>query len=1452
MRERLLSSLRARSGKACARFQVVVLPSFARTSIQLIGQVSKQTIRHKRIRSHFLSGTMDPELRAIIVAGGRELARQNAERTAAARDAKRRKREADARDREVADAAAQRQRVHAAALALPGAASILGVRNQRFASTPLHLLGRLALSPKARGSGPSADRVRKMQNIATALMAKACLMRQADGFAMWCDDEGSTEDVRGVVCMWDEASQKMKGLLGQAWANKSKQAFRSQMVVEFMVALCSVVQGRALQDGGTAWAWQPYIAPPLAMPSTKHGVIMEALDMAMPVQLSDVDSLQHFAKNVGVALVVLTFDGASSNLKSVSRMLGVVESLPPSGDHVLLHGERCLTHMLHIVKSSVLASGGIAAHLFSISKIVRHSRSLDGLSATMLSNVRSKLQVRCGWPEDREQNDLFDILTAVLGIDGDHTMVYQQGPKKKLASLCRDIKDLCRKCFWDKASGKWLLYVGHSAGNQDLDLDAAVASIAEPLQKVLIGRRWENAALNRWSGTIRCLKRLVLGCVLNGILPDSLSGLSAAMDITAAKVESMLRAMQAKQLAGDDDHNEWVRHCSRVVRLSAFFAHRSRRWQMGVVLVVSSAIDRLHWRILGFNGVPKLALGGLVDPGVSEVGRLMDELWHLADKWAATEAWRVLPWLGLDRLDDASAMLFARRVVISLSCGVFVQAERRFSTWPYKLQHLISPHTTEGQKLEVMQQLLQARPCCLGPFGRRFRALFPDIGALQSPKCRRTLELFGRMVKFTTSPVENEHKRVGDAAASLTTGSTTAPLCHRTVCQHLLSAHLQMGNEDTSFPMGRRKDRQQNTGPTLACLPPPDTGKQAEPLEDARSTGAPRLGDLELGLGELGGGNPKVCFINYRLALLKRQRGSLTHEQVVQARALAVATYDGDEATKQRWSEIFSYVQARRRAKKDSVVVRADAQESGASPTRVWPDVFQVEGQPCAAPIADGVLSEVKSLAGPTLPHLEALAQDDRPFKVTGEKSAPPSASPSLWGCGGELRNVCKAMVSGSNCLPEFVGFKVAINEYVDRIGKEAARAVDKLLVFRTEGPGGCLCLWFLLGFAAFQPKCQVFVQCGLEGRPTPTEVAMEPKVPYMVELLVRPSRMCGEVPQEHAVFKSFNHVTSDELAFRLASSGQHWSLGEAAYTIDITAQSLRKMRVSGCSEATPLSTKKKSAKAAAQAEDAFQKLLRMPTCSAAAHGLAAALLPPYSSTPTGGTQGDEAAGDEAGRHGDVDEDLFADGIVDHMLGELGSLGAGGADFDFDLEVALGEVVDESDGVGMPDEGAESDGAADFDDARDAPHIVDEQGAAEVAGDVAPEVAVVEAAIEVQTVAEGGDPEVDAGTESNAEGRVFISPLGYVRVRGDPFDFNKPVGLVSVQSKGKVRFANCHLHPHCNLRVGIVNEDVPRMRLAEWLALGVPCYDLPKPQREELGKQHRALWRRKGPLPQPP
>ena len=62
------------------------------------------------------------------------------------------------------------------------------------------------------------------------------------------------------------------------------------------------------------------------------------------------------------------------------------------------------------------SSQGVSGVLYSLSKIIRHSRSMDGVIVAMRKHVRSRLIVSNAPP--RFNDTLFEALKSVLALDG--------------------------------------------------------------------------------------------------------------------------------------------------------------------------------------------------------------------------------------------------------------------------------------------------------------------------------------------------------------------------------------------------------------------------------------------------------------------------------------------------------------------------------------------------------------------------------------------------------------------------------------------------------------------------------------------------------------------------------------------------------------------------------------------------------------------------------------------------------------------------------------------------------------------------------------------------------------------------------------------------------------------------------------------------------------------------
>jgi len=204
------------------------------------------------------------------------------------------------------------------------------------------------------------DRVRRLQHISFALLGETALVRQSEGWSRWISTEGHEGDMRGLTFMWDEATQRTRANL-QRKLNPAGRLSKAPRLLELMVVLAAVIQMRMRGDGSTCLQWQPWLAAPMVMLSTKHEHVLSGLAGALPVNFLDRDSIKAFAQHVAVAMACMCYDSASSNIASVARMIAFLEKLPVWASNVVVHPERCLTHAVHIVKAYTLADNRLAS-----------------------------------------------------------------------------------------------------------------------------------------------------------------------------------------------------------------------------------------------------------------------------------------------------------------------------------------------------------------------------------------------------------------------------------------------------------------------------------------------------------------------------------------------------------------------------------------------------------------------------------------------------------------------------------------------------------------------------------------------------------------------------------------------------------------------------------------------------------------------------------------------------------------------------------------------------------------------------------------------------------------------------------------------------------------------------------------------------------------------------------
>ena len=894
---------------------------------------------------------------------------------------------------------------------------------------------RLAVSPPIRGTGSNVDRIRKLQQRAYTLVGSAALRLQSEGFNRWLDRSdlfcrhqppGSIKFVlRGWQVSWGEASQKMRAFLAKDPKLQGMVESRAQSRVEVMAVLAAVCQMQVTIAGGVVqrqFDSQPWLAAPMMLEGTTAAAVKEGLLRACPCDLSSHDSIRKWCRASCCTIGLFAFDSASGNLKAMRELVAFVEAsqLP-----FFIHGERCSIHQLHIVRSNCLTLGKVASTLYCLSKVLKISNTLLGLRNRILARIDASLVIRYCDPPDT--SFLEQAALAVLGIDGEDEIYYtDQAGRKHCTKQVRQLLDMIRKSRFDPASKQWIYYAPQlGASRPCLDRSQVVSTVATPVVQFFIGRHWPTSALSRWIGVMTCLKKVCLGVLMNDILPSALADLSGHLDVTDASVQKQ-GEQNAKLLAeGKEVNSEKAAHDSRLLKLSKFFKGFSKNWHLVVILRAACLADSLHWAILG-RGKKQApsTIHDLVDVKRSNIAAALTSCYRHLDTWRIEDGpWQIMRFFGgAEQMRGQDTMVFARTTVLQVAAAMWLRMEVRFSQWPYKLQWLISENTSAAEKRVVAIDLVCAPACCLGSFCRQLRRVFTTPEAVLGAHCLSVVHLFCRLLKFHTADVEREHKQFSDNVQTATSTGLHPVASYRAVCRHLQRSHLDRGGVDRSLWRGQKAvgpaataARPAGGSAALADAAPPEEQASADDDSDGRIA---RL----IGMG-VGGGNPKICFQNYRTRCYKQENSgrAITRSDLQKVQQEAREKYDADDVLRDRWKIIFNGM--RKHKQRAAAHLACDPSQVSTLCARepVWFQTMQDEGEVAhELPIAPVALASAKASLAPSIAALDALTRDASLCHVTAASiRAHRIAAPDpIWGCGCQLHNVCKKKVAPPPASP--------------------------------------------------------------------------------------------------------------------------------------------------------------------------------------------------------------------------------------------------------------------------------------------------------------------------------------------------------------------------------------------------------------------------------------------------
>ena len=856
-------------------------------------------------------------------------------------------------------------------------------------------------------------------------------------------EHGRFVNILGCRLMWDEAGQKLRGLASRlcptsASTGKFGNKGSSQVVVNVMAAVCMltcVVMYMTTSSCVMAQRWEPWLMPCRLMPRTTANHVLAALIPSMPFQIDDAESMRKFGSACFAAILVLICDSAASNLRALRYLFYHAQR----HCFLLVFAQICFVHQLHITKTQCLDMVGLAGVMFSFSKVMKMSTALSALAMGMRQVLRSSLRLRAPGPgasTPGAESEFLEVVHTIYGIDGNEDRLYREVKGTRVpTAFYQDILDLSDRVHFD-SDGGMSFFLSSDARHTSADLHRimhdAVEYALEPLMNMFVLHRWEVAALSRWTHVTENLKRTVLGVVAGRVLPRSVAALQVAMQLNEQKIDAILAKAAAVEAAGGKDGScAWAKAAKGVIRVSKYFSDTSNYWRMGCILLVSGVCDRLHHGLVGYKRTAKATLQSLVDPETSLVAVAQESLLDLLETYTLDRGcrWFLLTWLGVQSASDATVRHFARSLIIRASCGIFRRLVIRLSALMYKLQWMISPNTTEDEKDFVCRLVLDLPGHCRSLFLQGLIRLCPTLADLRGHVGVGIVRNMESTLIFSSDEVERENAHIRRCCSSGGKGRQHNPVINGDLCRKIREYHCLRGGKDPAIGLPDKEPESDALPTPFLAAPSAESASTPLPVQRSDASHTPAAESASTPRG----GNPKLCYVNHRMAAVTE---TLTQGQWETRRQTFLGEYDAmTQGQRDRWKTVFAHKGMQAGSRNGLVQTKAEKRESHRQPAHAqlvqadrtefapiwrgsWPGVRSSASTP-RMPFSYDVLSDTfESEYGSGVRKLQEASGGDSKFTLGDETvdrchvlgDTPAHVADDarrIWGCGVGWKNVC-------------------------------------------------------------------------------------------------------------------------------------------------------------------------------------------------------------------------------------------------------------------------------------------------------------------------------------------------------------------------------------------------------------------------------------------------------------
>lgn len=427
--------------------------------------------------------------------------------------------------------------------------------------------------------------------------------------------------------------------------------------------------------------------------------------------------------------------------------------------------EVCLLHQLHRVKASQLEAQALVGMCYCMSKLFR-SGTLWSAFADNLAKLVDQLceRVLSPPPAGETHDRIHRVFTLLYQMDGAHHD--RKGGGK--SALFQDVPFLlAMDNSGMENKNRFVHHCWTDSGRPCChDLADTKAKMVRPYWNIFAAHSFPVASLSRWTHIRTVLAIIAAGFVARNILVASLlPALAVSSDPELAAAAINIASL------GSGDADRQVEHSMRKFKVQQSLVDPSTPYQVAIVYLTCSVLDRMVYHPMGGSaGADRARRPGTLAKAdqpihikslMLEVRQSRGEYLQLL-KGFSTEGSRSGDLLGAMGVSPAMArsgdcVRFMRKLCLGMSCGVFRRMEICLASWPYKLWPIVDGSTTEEGKQAIAQEFLAARPCCLGYFAGRLRALLDTEAKLRGPLGAMVLTVWLRTLTWSVYGCEREH-----------------------------------------------------------------------------------------------------------------------------------------------------------------------------------------------------------------------------------------------------------------------------------------------------------------------------------------------------------------------------------------------------------------------------------------------------------------------------------------------------------------------------------------------------------------------------------------------------------------------------------------------------------------------------------------------------------------------